>query len=662
MIVIVMMIVMMIVIVIVIQCDLLLQYILINTRKTNFPFMTTKKTILLAVAAITVLVPFMFAYGNTSSAVSEDLESSCYSLLLEKANVLQIVEKNDFLSSLPNDYQGLDQSLFSAKEYASGPPIVKTNFKDPLFRKNRYRFGDSLGTGANLQGVLLDLGNSSTSTSVTASLFDIEFAYDLDDDELLWCKAALREIKKGGVTPADLNSDLIAQHAYPQRVNGNVENISEGGSNFKRIVVEKDKMDKSYAEPIYTIHMIMAIPETMRTDFNPYTIVDSFADITNRYYTEFIPTVRSDIEKDQSLLVKEIISDGEIKIEGYRFASNEYRKKVYGIRTVVFNDQIINEYSYIPWLRYNLVKEMVRLGQSDVANLWLSHMSSEDLYSIVNFYNSSISLEESGLDASIRDNSLDNQIDRFVDMAADVAERTGDENPEKSDDVKLFWRIKSQVESGVSAAELEQFIIDYPEYLAAIESMAAGGLLDLDASAWYAPFVKDLLERKVVAGYPDRTYRPGNSLNRAEIAKIVVELFELSMPTSVTANPFPDVDKAAWFAPYVAAAKSAGAVGGYPDGSFRPSGVVNRAEAMKMILTASGADIPTSTDSSFGDVSADDWFAKFVNFANSQNIVAGYGDGSFRPGNQINRAEIAKIASLAKQILKKQEKKVRRAQ
>ncbi|MCF7836162.1 S-layer homology domain-containing protein [Candidatus Gracilibacteria bacterium] len=623
--------------------------------------MTTKKILIPTIATVFVFVVSITS-DTTSAAQSNALESSCYSLLLEQVDDLAITEKEALLSLLPDNYSGLNQSLFIEEESASGPPTVKTNFKNPLFRKRKLQLGEALAASTPKESELLNLGNDSATNNSTTSLFDVEFSYDLDDGELLWCKAVLREIKEDGITPADIDSGLIVHYSYPQRVSGNVANISKDGKSFKTIIIEKDKMDADYAKVIYTMHMIMAAPESSRTDFNPYILMNAFAEATNSYYTKFIPAIESKIE-GKSDIAKEIISDGEVKIEGY-INTDGSRIKVYGIRPVTFNNQIINEYSYIPWLRYYLVEEMVKLGQSDVTNLWLSHMSSEDLYNIVNFYNDSISLAESGLDASARDNNLDNQIDRFVDMAVSIGAEEGAAEPNKTDSVKLFWRLKTLIDGGASDVELEEYIADYPEHLRVVAEVEAKnalqrGLKDVDVNAWYAPFVADLVEKEVVAGYPDETYRPGNSLNRAEIAKIVVELFDLEVPTSVATNPFPDVDKNAWFAPYVAAAKNAAAVGGYPDGSFQPGGVVNRAEAMKMILTASGVNIPNSASSNFSDVSSSDWFAKFVDFANAQEIVAGYADGKFKPSDQINRAEIAKIASLAKQILKKT---VRRAQ
>ncbi len=79
---------------------------------------------------------------------------------------------------------------------------------------------------------------------------------------------------------------------------------------------------------------------------------------------------------------------------------------------------------------------------------------------------------------------------------------------------------------------------------------------------------------------------------------------------------------------------------GYEDGSFRPDITVNRAEFTKMIV---GAVIESPKGSRcFTDV-RDQWFASYVCEAKSQGIVSGYDDGSFRPENTISFSEASKI-------------------
>ena len=87
------------------------------------------------------------------------------------------------------------------------------------------------------------------------------------------------------------------------------------------------------------------------------------------------------------------------------------------------------------------------------------------------------------------------------------------------------------------------------------------------------------------------------------------------------------------------------AVAGNPDGSFRPNRTLNRAEFLKIALQSHPDVRVSSSDaaSCFPDVSASDWFAKYVCLAKKRNVIAGYPDGTFKPANSVNYAEALKI-------------------
>ncbi len=89
-----------------------------------------------------------------------------------------------------------------------------------------------------------------------------------------------------------------------------------------------------------------------------------------------------------------------------------------------------------------------------------------------------------------------------------------------------------------------------------------------------------------------------------------------------------------------------GITSGYGDGSFKPNANVNRAEAVKiLILAAQFSPLASSgTTLSFSDVREEtDWFAPYVKTAADREIVRGFPDGTFRPDQPITRAEAAKI-------------------
>ena len=88
-------------------------------------------------------------------------------------------------------------------------------------------------------------------------------------------------------------------------------------------------------------------------------------------------------------------------------------------------------------------------------------------------------------------------------------------------------------------------------------------------------------------------------------------------------------------------------IGGYEDGTFRPTGNVTRAEMCKMICVAlNGGKEPTMGSGligTFNDVSKDDWSAPYIEYCVSQGIVGGVGGGRFNPTGNITGTQAAKM-------------------
>ena len=82
-------------------------------------------------------------------------------------------------------------------------------------------------------------------------------------------------------------------------------------------------------------------------------------------------------------------------------------------------------------------------------------------------------------------------------------------------------------------------------------------------------------------------------------------------------------------------------VDGYPDGTFKPSNKVNKAEFLKMLVESMQIDInPNIANSSFIDVKETDWFAPYVQFAVEKNIID-VDSKRFNPTEKMARDEVA---------------------
>ncbi len=174
---------------------------------------------------------------------------------------------------------------------------------------------------------------------------------------------------------------------------------------------------------------------------------------------------------------------------------------------------------------------------------------------------------------------------------------------------------------------------------------------DVNPSDWFYSYVEDLVVLGVVNGSMP-AYRPADNVNRAEMAKLVVEAFEIDLVSPATAT-FKDVAMGTWYFEYVETAYAHGIVGGYKDtegtltGFYGPGDSLTREQAAKMIVLGAPLDINTNCGPSFPDLAMNQWSYEYVETLYVNSVIDGYPDGTFGPGKNINRAEIAKIVSNA---------------
>lgn len=117
--------------------------------------------------------------------------------------------------------------------------------------------------------------------------------------------------------------------------------------------------------------------------------------------------------------------------------------------------------------------------------------------------------------------------------------------------------------------------------LAASPRTALAVFSDVEQTSEYFVSIEYVRNQSIVQGYPDGTFRPNNTINRAEFIKIIVNAFAKSGGS----HCFPDIQDQ-WFAPYVCGAKERNIISGYADGTFRPEQNVSFAEASKILSVA----------------------------------------------------------------------------
>ena len=152
-----------------------------------------------------------------------------------------------------------------------------------------------------------------------------------------------------------------------------------------------------------------------------------------------------------------------------------------------------------------------------------------------------------------------------------------------------------------------------------------------------------------VVGYENGEVQPQNSITRAEVAAIFFRLLEdgIRSENFTHQNDFSDVAADAWYCSSVSTLSRMGIIAGYPDGTFRPNAPITRAEfaAIATRFDNNGDKTPVSFTDIIGH-----WAEGEITVAANHGWVSGYGDDTFRPQNQITRAE---TMSLVNRVLKR---------
>lgn len=168
-------------------------------------------------------------------------------------------------------------------------------------------------------------------------------------------------------------------------------------------------------------------------------------------------------------------------------------------------------------------------------------------------------------------------------------------------------------------------------------------LSDIESTP-YRSAIEYLAEEKIISGYPDGTFKPYGLINRAELLRILVGATGNQPEVSQYNNCFPDV-KSEWFAAYICYAKEKGWVSGYPDGSFKPGNNVNKAEAIKMLVNTQSwmpQESKPGEAKTFTDVENSQWYAAYVRTAKEKEILLETGSKLF-PDEMMQRGSISEM-------------------
>lgn len=168
-------------------------------------------------------------------------------------------------------------------------------------------------------------------------------------------------------------------------------------------------------------------------------------------------------------------------------------------------------------------------------------------------------------------------------------------------------------------------------------------LKDVPLKKWYNRFITFLHHKNVMNGYTDGTIKPERSISRAEAAILIGK--SLGMDEPARSTRFKDVSSNINASGYIELLAERGVIGGFPDGSFRPYNNVTRAQMAIMIAKA--YEIAGQEGTNFTDITSNVKGYQYVNGLAAESIALGFPDGSFRPQQIITRAEFSSFLAKA---------------
>ena len=139
------------------------------------------------------------------------------------------------------------------------------------------------------------------------------------------------------------------------------------------------------------------------------------------------------------------------------------------------------------------------------------------------------------------------------------------------------------------------------------------------------------------SGYPNGKFMPKKAMTRAEVSAVFARMATGKKDLAAFTS-FKDVDDSQWFAASVGYMEKRGLISGYKDGSFKPHQSITRAEFARIL--AAYADLTPTAGTSFTDVKSNHWAKGYIGAVQEAGLMSGVGKGRFAPSAKITRQEV----------------------
>lgn len=144
----------------------------------------------------------------------------------------------------------------------------------------------------------------------------------------------------------------------------------------------------------------------------------------------------------------------------------------------------------------------------------------------------------------------------------------------------------------------------------------------------------------MISGYSNGTFKPGQNITRQDAAKLLALVLDLDVK-NVSDPGFKDVSKTSPYYSYIAALVEAGIISGYEDNTFKPGDSLTRAQMAKIITLGFELEDVNSLQLPFKDINDKQWHMEFVRTLYAHEITTGTTPTTFSPNAFVTRGQMA---------------------
>ncbi len=159
-----------------------------------------------------------------------------------------------------------------------------------------------------------------------------------------------------------------------------------------------------------------------------------------------------------------------------------------------------------------------------------------------------------------------------------------------------------------------------------------------DPGQFYYEYIYDMVAKGVIGGYEDGSFKPTGNCNRAAVVTFLWRL--AGRPEPVQMATFKDMTGNSDFDKAISWAAEKGITTGYAGNLFKPWNTCNRAAIVTFLWRFAGSPAPEAM-ATFKDMTGNPDFDKAISWAAEKGITTGYAGNLFKPWNTCNRLAVA---------------------